>query len=129
MYPVTRILATAGFDPAQVERRCRVVNIDALEVRPAPAMIQRLWFGPVAAMTMPWAIYVRPDVLTGDRRRLAALLLHELVHAGQWQRLGVARFLSIYVGDYLAARLRRESHEGAYRGIRLEWEARRIAGV
>jgi hypothetical protein len=51
------------------------------------------------------------------------LLRHELEHVRQWRRLGVPRFLSLYLGSYLRWRVRGYGHWGAYRRIPLEVEA------
>lgn len=79
-------------------------------------------------MTVPWAIYVRDDVLHGDTGTLAKLLGHELVHVRQWSDLGPVSFSRNYVGSYLAGRRRGLSHDEAYRAIPLEVEARQISG-
>lgn len=76
----------------------------------------------MAAMTLPWAIYVdREQLRAGD---IGALVLHELVHVRQWKRLGIARFLRIYLTDYLRGRRSGLDHQAAYRNIRFEKEAR-----
>jgi hypothetical protein len=51
------------------------------------------------------------------------LVRHELVHVGQWRRLGVAGFLCRYLGAYLRWRVRAHPHWDAYRRIPLEIEA------
>lgn len=76
-------------------------------------------------MTLPWGIYVGPEILGGGREALGRLLVHELVHVGQWQRLGVPAFLRRYLADYLAGRRRGLDHHNAYLAISLEEEARR----
>ncbi len=53
-----------------------------------------------------------------------ALLAHELVHAEQYARLGVRRFLWRYLREYFSNLLRLRSHRQAYKGISLEVEAR-----
>ncbi len=57
-----------------------------------------------------------------------ALLCHEMVHVGQWEELGVPRFLWRYLTSYLEGRRRGLSHQDAYQAIPLEVEARREAG-
>lgn len=126
MYHPSSILASAGLDPGAVCAACGLDDPDRVPVRAAPRWLIRVWVGPVAAMTVPWAIYVHPDLLGGERQALAALVEHEMVHVGQWQRLGVARFLLSYAGDYLRGRLRGLSHWQAYQAVRLEAEARRV---
>ena len=81
-----------------------------------------MWRGPVAAMTMPWAIYVDESQLSSPT--VDNLLLHELVHVRQWKRLGSMRFMRIYVKDYVSGRRAGLDHHRAYLGIRLEKEAR-----
>ncbi len=56
-------------------------------------------------------------------------LLHELVHMGQWQRIGLVRFSIRYLGDYVRGRLRRLGHQRAYLAIGAEAEARRATVI
>lgn len=79
-------------------------------------------------MTLPWAIYVRRDVLGGDASCLSNLIEHELVHVRQWQQLGTTRFLRQYVREYLRGRRQGFDHNQAYLAISLEQEAREISG-
>jgi hypothetical protein len=122
MYPPSSVLNGCGVNPEQACEATGLTDLDGVPIKPAPKWMTRLWRGPVAAMTLPWAIYV-------DRRHLASgeigpLILHELVHVRQWQRLGTWRFLRIYVTDYLRNRRAGMDHDHAYLGIRLEKEAR-----
>ena len=103
-------------------------DLDRVEVREAPAIVRRLWRGPVAAMTVMNRVYVDPRLFDADSGKLAQLLLHELVHVRQWHDAGPVRFLVRYAGDYVRARLAGHGHEVAYRSIRYEVEARSIAG-
>jgi hypothetical protein len=77
----------------------------------------------VAGMALGHTILVRREH-AGDE----ALLEHELVHARQWEELGVPRFLWCYLSSYLRGRLGGLSHDDAYRAIPLEVEARQAAG-
>ena len=90
--------------------------------------MSRSWRGDVAAMTLPWGIYVRRDVLGDDPYSLVRLLEHELVHVSQWQRLGMVGFLKRYLSDYLAGRRMGLNHHEAYLAISLEKEARAVSG-
>jgi hypothetical protein len=78
--------------------------------------------GPVppgaSAITLGARISVRRGAAGNER-----LLRHELVHVEQWRRLGVAGFLTRYLGAYLRWRLHGHSHWSAYRRIPLEIEA------
>lgn len=128
MYRASAILRSAGVDPEVVGASCGLADPDCTPVKPAPKWLVASWRGPVAAMTVPWAVYVRADVLTGDRKALAHLLQHELVHVRQWSEFGAVGFLKRYIGGYLDARRMGLSHDEAYRAIPLEEEARRIGG-
>jgi hypothetical protein len=117
-----------GADPAEIGNRLGLGDIDRVAIRTAPKWMVRTWRGDVAAMTLPWAIYVRNDVLVGESSRLARLISHELVHVRQWQQLGIMRFLRLYLSDYLGGRRKGLSHNQAYLAISLEMEARQISG-
>lgn len=99
---------------------------EQVPVRFLPARVPLLprW---VAAITLPWCIYIRIDLLAGEPDRLARLIVHELVHARQWKTLGSFGFLRRYLTDYLRGRMRRLSHREAYMRVCLEAEAYRIA--
>ena len=79
-------------------------------------------------MTLPWAIYVRSDILGGDSARLAGLVGHELVHVRQWSQLGPLRFVRRYLAEYLRGRRKGLSHSQAYLAISFEKEARELSG-
>lgn len=79
-------------------------------------------------MTLPWGIFVKPEVLAGDSVRLANLINHELIHVRQWRDLGVSGFVRRYLAEYLRGRLVGHSHGEAYAAISFEREARRVAG-
>ena len=107
------------------EQACDVTGLDEVDevpIRIAPRWMRRLWRGPVAAMTLPWAIYVDAEHLRSTES--GPLILHELVHVRQWKRLGAWRFIKIYVADYLRNRKAGMDHHQAYLAIRLEREAR-----
>lgn len=99
------------------------IRPESVVVRPVPGRVRRVWPDWASAMTMPWGIYVRPDVLGGAEDTLARIIAHELVHARQWKTKGVVGFLLHYLSDYLKGRARRMGHREAYRAIRLEAEA------
>lgn len=126
MYPPSAILRAGGLDPGRVAEACGLPDVDVTSVRPAPAWMERMWHGSVAAMALPWGVYVKRDRIGGPG--LAPLLMHELVHVRQWKTQGVVRFVLRYVGEYLGGRLRGLSHGEAYLAISAESEARHIAG-
>jgi hypothetical protein len=117
-----------GSELASLSKKLDLNDPDRVPIRPAPKWMIKTWRGNAAAMTLPWAIYVHPEILGGDSSRLSRLIEHELVHVSQWLRLGPARFLRRYLGDYLRGRRRGLSHNQAYLAISLETEARNISG-
>ncbi len=89
-----------------------------------------LWIGgPVprgsVAITLGTLVVVRSEAAMSEH--FAELLRHERVHVGQWQELGVVRFVSQYLGAYVKYRLRGYGHNAAYRRIPLEIAAVVIA--
>jgi hypothetical protein len=95
-----------------------------IERRDGAILVISRWAAPGAsATTLGRFIFVREASVGSER-----LLRHELVHVGQWRRLGVIGFSVRYLATYLGWRLRRYPHWAAYRRIPLEieadWEAR-----
>lgn len=115
------------FDSPALRVRLLPTYPETVVVRPFPGGVRRLWPSWVGAVTLPWGIYVRPDLLDGDPEALGRLLCHELVHVRQWKTLGALGFLRRYLSDYLRGRLRGLSHRQAYQAIGLELEAARVA--
>jgi hypothetical protein len=126
MYPPSAILRAGGLDPNRVAEACGLPDVDVTSVKPAPAWMECMWRGPVAAMALPWGVYVKQDRI--GEPGLAQLVMHELVHVRQWRTQGAGRFLLRYVGEYLGGRLRGLNHGQAYLAISAESEARHIAG-
>jgi len=95
-----------------------------VERRDGAVVVISRWAAPGAdATTLGRFVFMRHSAAGSDR-----LLRHELVHVGQWRRLGVVGFGVRYLGSYARWRLRRYPHWAAYRRIPLEieadWEAR-----
>jgi hypothetical protein len=87
----------------------------------------RLWVGgPVPpgadGITIGQTVIVRKQVT--HSHTFDHLLRHELTHVEQYRDLGTVRFLSRYVGEYLAGRRAGKSHRQAYLDISFEQEAR-----
>ena len=115
-------LIAANIDLQRLSTACPGLDPFTVEVRPAPWILRRIVPNNIAAVALPWAIYVeREQLASGD---IGPLILHELVHVRQWQRLGTWRFLKIYLSDYLRNRRSGMDHDHAYLAIRLEKEAR-----
>ena len=130
----TEMLTAGGIDPARVRHHLRRVDPDRAKVRVAPAWFRRFWGKGIAAVCMPWSIYVQPDIMRryreGDRvDTIATLIAHELTHLEQYRRLGPVRHGIRYAADYLMGRRRGLRHWDAYRAIGLEREARYVAAV
>lgn len=87
----------------------------------------RRWIGgPVPAGAD--AITLGPLIVVRDGVEPTPYLIrHELVHVRQWRRHGVMGFLVRYLGAYLQARLRGDTHRIAYLRIPLEVEADWVA--
>ncbi len=62
-------------------------------------------------------------IIVRDATVSKRLLRHELVHVEQFAKLGIARFVTRYVREYLRWRVRGYPHCGAYRRISQEIEA------
>lgn len=97
---------------------------EGVSVAIAPALLRRIWIGPVKAMSLPRRIYVTQEIfdkiIAGNARRLLA---HESAHIEQWKQYGRVGFLARYLTDYVRNRLRGLPHTEAYRAIPFEKEA------
>lgn len=93
----------------------------------------RLWVGgPVPPGAAAWTL--GSLIIVRERHaRSMHLLTHELEHVRQWREQGPVGFLRAYLGGYVLWRLRRYSHQAAYRRIpaevEAEWRARRRLGI
>ncbi|MCI0425264.1 MAG: DUF4157 domain-containing protein [Actinobacteria bacterium] len=123
---VGRILADAGYDSEELRAELHPVVIEKVKVMPASRLVRALWGSDISAMTLGRLVLVAPAALSGDRKTLGRLMVHELVHVRQWTDYGVVGFLRRYLGDYLRGRRQGAGHRLAYRAIRLEAEARSV---
>jgi len=121
------LLAASGISPEHVVSALTAIDIEEIVIRPAPSWLVKLWGKAVSAMTLRTTVYVRADLLEAAPSLLGPLIVHELVHAQQWARLGGFRFLWEYLAGYFGGRLTGLSHQEAYRAIPIEVEAREIA--
>lgn len=122
-----RILADAGVDSEELRAELSPVRPEDVNVWPAGRPIRLAWRSGVRAVTMGRLVLADPDVMNGDPRDLARLVVHELVHVRQFARMGYLRFMTRYVLEYLTGRLRGQDHRDAYTNIGAEVEAREIA--
>lgn len=130
--PASDVLDTVDLDPDLVRAVLPRVEPERIKIRVGPVWFRPFWGRRIAAIALPWGIYVRPHVMDRLRagrepRRNARLIVHELVHVEQWRRLGGVRLIGRYGADYLRGLLRHRSHWEAYRGVRTEVEARAAA--
>lgn len=112
--PATAVVSKVGLDTGDLE-------LSGVTIRVMPSWMSRMLGGGVAAITLSDTIFVSSDryerVIGGE---MPILLLHELVHVGQWRREGRAAFLAQYLSDYLRNRSIGLDHKTAYRAIGFE---------
>jgi hypothetical protein len=77
----------------------------------------------VLAITLGRRIYLAPRMLDRAHGEVEKLLRHELAHVRQVGRLGLIRFLMIYVRDYFRLRRSGLAPQQAYALIPFEVEA------
>ncbi|HUP65300.1 MAG TPA: hypothetical protein VM557_08475 [Thermoanaerobaculia bacterium] len=87
-----------------------------------------LWLRPllhrgVIGLALGRTVYLDARVAAAGKERVEALLRHELQHVRQVARLGLIRFLILYLRSYLRLRGSGLGHHEAYRGIEFEQEA------
>jgi hypothetical protein len=127
-------LAATGVDRDWLARVLTRVEPSEVPVREAPRWFRALWARGIAAVAMPWAVYMTPAMMdryetAAEPHRLGRLLVHELAHIEQFRRLGAIRHVGQYTFDYLLSRLQRKGHWGPYTAVRLEIEARGVAAL
>jgi hypothetical protein len=126
------VLATADLDAGLVRSVIPRIRPDRVKIRVGPWWFRMVWGSRIAAVALPWGIYVRPAVMDrlrseSESLRNVRLIMHELVHVEQWRRLGGARLIGRYTADYVRGLVKTRSHWEAYRGVRTEVEARAAA--
>ena len=121
------LLTASGISPVQVSSALGGLDLERVDIRPAPGWLTRLWGGTISAMTLRTRVYIRSELLDTDPSNLGPLIVHELVHVHQWAQLGVVAFLWRYVVGYVRGRLTGLSHLDAYRAIPIEIEAREVS--
>jgi hypothetical protein len=123
--PAARFVGT-GLSPDYLAR-IQPITPETVTVVTAPRLMRRLWAAKTGAMTIGNRIFVDPEILERGGPALTTLLMHEMVHARQWQERGPLAFLTSYLRQYLVARITGASHREAYLAIEAEEEARDIA--
>ncbi len=123
--PAARFVGTA-LSPEYLAR-IHPIAPESVTVVSAPRLLRTVWGKSTGAMTLGNRILVDPVVLERGGRELTALLMHEMVHARQWQEMGPRRFLASYLRQYMVARVTGANHRDAYLAIGAEVEARSLA--
>jgi len=126
------MLQRAKIEPSRLERIMPRVRPMQVPVRVAPAWMLTFWARGIKAMTLPWGIYVHPDIYLRvesgvEPRRNGTLMVHELMHVEQVRRHGAIRHSVRYLADYVRGRASGLDHWDAYRAIPAEAEARAAA--
>jgi hypothetical protein len=121
-----RLLRETGYDTDALRVRISPVNPDHVNVWPASAVMRRLWRSGIKGVTIWRWVFADPEVMRGDRDRLAKLVIHELVHLRQLADTGYLPFTMRYVAEYLKGRLHGKGARQAYLDIAAEIEAREV---
>lgn len=121
-----RILREAGYDTDALRVRIAPVDPGRVNLYPASRLLRRLWRPGIAAMTQGRFVFITPEVMNGDRDRLARLVIHELIHVRQYRSAGYFRFLTSYLKEYWMGRIGGKSPREAYLDISHEREAREL---
>lgn len=120
------LLETTGLLSDELLLLVHPIDPDRVTLRPAPALIRRVWGNGIAAMTIGSTVFIDPMLLAVQDQRLGRLVVHELVHVRQWHDHGRVGFLIRYLAEYVKGRIRGHGHREAYLGIGLEVDARRV---
>jgi hypothetical protein len=121
-----RILRKAGYDTDAFRVRIAPVDPDRINVWPASRVFRLFWRSGISGVTHGKAVFVDPEVMRGDPKRLGRLVVHELVHVRQYMAAGYLRFVISYLKEYWIGRLGGKSPRDAYLDISLEREAREL---
>lgn len=121
-----RVLREAGYDTDALRLRIAPVNPDRVNLLPASRSFRRFWRSGISGVTHGPFVFIDPEVLRGDRDRLAKLVIHELVHVRQYVAAGYLRFVMSYLKEYWMGRIGGKSPRQAYLDISHEREAREL---
>lgn len=122
-----RILRRAGLDTDELRVTLIPVNPDRVNIWPASRLMMTTWRKGIKGVTYGRVIFVDPEMFAAEPRRLASLVIHELVHVRQFHDRGYVGFSARYLRDYARGRLGGKSARQAYLDVAAEVEARQIA--
>ncbi len=121
-----RLLRETGHDTDALRALVTPINPDRVNVWPASALLRRFWLAGIKGVTLCKWVLVDPEVMAGDRDRLARLVIHEMIHLRQFRDQGCVPFLIRYLAEYLSGRLGGKGARQAYLDIGAEREARDV---
>lgn len=121
-----RLLREVGYDSAALRTQIAPVDPDRVNVWPASPLLMRIWRPGISGVTYGRLILVSPELMKGERRRLAKLVIHELIHVKQFRDHGYLPFMTRYVSQYLRGRIAGKGSRQAYLDIAAESEAREL---
>lgn len=122
-----RLLRSTGYDTPELRAELAPVDPDDINVWPAAPLMRRLWRPGISAVTINKMVFVDPAMISGDRDRLARLVIHELVHVRQFVVSGYLTFMGRYLLQYGTGRIAGKTGRQAYLDIAAEAEARDVA--
>lgn len=122
-----RLLRQTGYLTDALLVRIAPVDPDDVDIFPAAPALMRLWRPGIKGVTHWRWVFVDPELMKGDRDRLARLVIHELIHVRQFRDAGYLPFMTRYALEYWRGRLAGKDPGRAYLDIGAETEARRLA--
>ena len=124
-----RLLRETGYYTESLKVRIAPVDPDEINVWPASRLFRLTWRKGIKGVTHGRFVFVDPEMMSGDRERLARLVIHELIHVRQFAATGYPRFVISYLREYWKGRLAGKSPRDAYLGIPQEEEARELTDL
>ena len=121
-----RLLRETGYDTGTLRACIAPVDPNDVNVYPASRLLRRFWRPGIKGVTHWKWVLVDPELLKGDRQRLARLVIHELVHVRQYREAGYVRFMAGYIWEYWRGRFTGKDGRQAYLDISSEVEAREL---
>ena len=82
-----RLLRDVGLDTPHLRARIAPIDPDSVGFWPAAPMLRKLWRPGIRAVTLWRWVLVDPELMRGDKLRLARVIIHEMVHLRQFAEL------------------------------------------